>query len=112
MRINHIIGLVIAAGLTLSACAKPGERVLFDGKYYPAKVSKGKDARENFTVTVRRANQGLPGAREAGRYEATRYCIKNFGDSKIEWSVGPDSDQALISDGGDTVVLRGTCNTW
>ena len=112
MRTIKIIGILVAAGFTLSACAKPGERVRFDGNYYPAKVKKSKDARENFTVTVRRAKQGLAGAREAGRYEGTDYCIKNVGDSTIAWSVGPDSDEALITEGGDTVVLRGTCNKW
>ena len=112
MTISRITIGLLAATLTLSACAKPGDRVLFDGKYYPAKVKKDKTTRENFVVTVQRAAQGIDGAREAGRYEGTNYCIKNFGDSTIEWAEGQGPEDATPATGAGNLVLRGSCVKW
>lgn len=101
----------LAAILALGACAKPGERMLFEGQFYPAKAKKGA-TREEVIVTVRRIDQGLKGAREAGRYEATRYCVETVGDSTIDWVQGPDAaDGVLVTEGGN-LVLRGTCVKW
>ena len=104
-----ILGL--AAVLAVSACAKTGDRVRFAGNYYPAKAKKAGE-RHVFTVTVRRVNQGLPGAREAGRYAGTTYCIKHFGDSTIAWNPGPDDPAARIIAQNGNLVLRGVCNKW
>lgn len=106
-----ILAMAVISALGLTACAKPGERTLFEGKYYPAKVKKGA-TREEFVVSVRRVDQGIKGAREAGRFEATRYCIETVGDSTIEWLQGPDAeDGRLITEGGN-LVLSGTCVKW
>lgn len=109
-RAHGVKALGILALVGLAACGG-GDRVLFDGKYYPAKAKKD-GALERFVVTVRRADQGLEGAREAGRYEGTDYCIKKFGTSTIAWAPGPDADRAAILTDGGNVVLRGTCNKW
>jgi len=75
-----ILGLM-AVTLALPACGSnlrdtlrpAAKRVLFEGKYYPARLSRERDDRAAFTIVVSRAAQGLDGAREAGRYEATKY---------------------------------------
>lgn len=102
---------VLAAVLALSACSKPGDRMLFDGNYYPVKIKKGQ-TREAFSVTVRRIDQGINGARKAGKTEATRYCIETVGDSTITWQRGPDGQGGnLVTDRGN-LVLTGHCVKW
>lgn len=110
MRVRSL-GAILIALLAVSGCTRPGERVMFDGKYYPTKARKG-ETREQFTVTVRRAAQGIDGAREAGRFEATRYCIETVGDSTIHWTRGPDgAGGPLVTEGGN-LVLSGSCVKW
>ncbi|MEI4194682.1 hypothetical protein [Roseovarius sp. E0-M6] len=103
--------LAMTGALVATGCAKPGERVRFDGNYYPAKAKKVGE-RHNFVVTVRRVDQGIDGAREAGRYEGTDYCVKLFGDSTIAWNPGPDDAASRIVADNGNLVLRGTCNKW
>ena len=106
------IAAALAAALALTACGKPGERVRFDGNYYPAKLAKSGDRRAEFSVTVRGAAQGLNGAREAGRYEATRYCIETYGDSDIAWQAGYGPEDGRVLTGDGSLVLRGSCMIW
>lgn len=102
----------LAATLALTACGKPGERALFDGNYYPAKLSKSGERREEFSVAVRDAQQGINGAREAGRFEGTRYCVETYGDSDISWQpgYGPEDARAVSDSGG--LMMRGSCVKW
>lgn len=102
--------LVLAAAVGLSACAKREERLFFNGKYYPAKGRAASEDRKSFAVTVRRAAQGIEGARAAGGHEGTRYCVKNFGTSEIVWAQGPDSPNITMS--GGSLVLTGRCELW
>lgn len=86
------------------------DRVAFDGKSFRANVKKAdRKDRANFTVTVRDARQSLNGAREAGRYEAVKYCIAEFGTSDITWSQGPDVPDAVLVFDKDTLIFVGTC---
>ncbi len=85
----------------------------FDGKYYPIKArASDKADRKTFTVSVRRADQGLAGAREAGRYGGKQYCLKNYGTSEIRWIVGPDTPQSALGYSGGRLALSGTCVLW
>lgn len=97
-----------ACGASLGDTLKPASsRVLFEGNYFPARLSRDRDDRAAFSVVVSRAGQGLDGAREAGRYEATKYCIDQYGNSAAIWTVGPDSDGLTVGD--DQLVLAGRC---
>lgn len=107
---------VIISLLTLTllgGCVERAKRVYFDGKHYPTRgKAVSKDDRKAFVVTVRKAAQGLDGAREAGRHGGSRYCIETFGTSEIEWAVGPDSPaEALVLNNG-SLQLTGRCVTW
>lgn len=105
--------LLLVAGLALSGCAKKESRVYFNGNYYPTKGKHvGKDDRREFVVTVRRANQGEAGAREAGRYGGKQYCLKNYGTSEIEWAVGPDAPAGTYDASKGSIAMRGTCILW
>ena len=81
-------GLVAAAfAVTLSACAQNDEtRLPFQGVYFKTKASKVDDDRQRFTVSVKNMSLAPQGAVEAGEFEATRYCITNYGTSRIIWS--------------------------
>lgn len=110
-------GLLRGAALTalcaasLLACTPKDKRILFDGQHFrtKAKAVDRKVTVAAFTVEVKDAGKSLEGAREAGAYAATRYCIENYGSSTIVWTNGPeDAPQALVFDRG-ALVLRGTC---
>ena len=105
--------LILVAGLALSACTKKSERVLFNGNYYPTKAKAvGKADRKSFAVSVRRVDQGLAGAKEAGRHGGKEYCLKNYGTSEIQWSVGPDTPNTALDLSGGRLVFTGSCVLW
>ncbi|OZB16808.1 MAG: hypothetical protein B7X55_07335 [Rhodobacterales bacterium 34-62-10] len=84
-------------------------RQAFDGQFFRASLAHDRAAPADFVIRVQDAGKSLTGAREAGRYEATKHCIEYFGNSAADWTVGPDSpDEALVFDGG-TLVLTGRC---
>ncbi|WP_232796480.1 hypothetical protein [Roseovarius salinarum] len=106
---------LIALPALLGGCGNMTEfsdRMYFDGNYYPAKVKHDRENRRIFTLTVRRIGQGIEGAREAARYEGTRYCVDEYGTSEIAWVVAPDAplEELPISDG--KMVLQGKCERW
>ena len=82
----------------------------FDGIEFKSKVNKvDKDERSHFKVEVRKATQSIEGAKEAGRYAATRYCIEQYGSSKVEWISGPDQENATLTVIEDDLWLEGVC---
>ncbi|SLN34035.1 hypothetical protein PEL8287_01663 [Roseovarius litorisediminis] len=105
--------LVLTSTLVLGACTDKKERVFFDGKYYPAKAKhQSKNDRTFFTATVRKASQGLEGARAAALHAGTQYCVENYGTSQIDWSRAPDDDQSVIVTSNGNVVVAGECKIW
>ena len=107
-----IMGLAAASFLMMTGCSNPFEleenKVFFDGYYFSSKLSRSKLDDRSFDLTVRRANRSLSGAREAGRYEATRFCIKNYGTSDIKWVLGPDDQSIGLT--GKVLKLSGQCD--
>ena len=107
-----IMGLATSSFVIMVACSNPFEleenKVSFDGYYFSSKLSRSKLDDRSFDLTVRRANRSLSGAREAGRYEATRFCIKNFGTSDIKWVLGPDDQNIGLT--GKVLKLSGQCD--
>lgn len=102
--------LTIIAALALSACdrRKKTDDLAFDGVHFSSKSERAsKEERDRFYVTVKKANQSLDGAREAGRYGGTKYCIKEYGTSIIEWVVGPETENIVPVD--DAIRLEGIC---
>ncbi len=107
-----IIGLATSSFLIMMGCSNPLEleenKVSFDGYYFSSKLSRSKLDDRSFDLTVKRANRSLSGAREAGRYEATKFCIKNFGTSDIKWVLGPDDHSIGLT--GKVLNLTGQCD--
>ena len=54
-----------------------------------------------------RANRSLSGAKEAGRYEATIYCVNKFGTSDIAWDLDPEDVSAVRS--SNSIFIKGRC---
>ncbi|CUJ86979.1 hypothetical protein RUE5091_00541 [Ruegeria denitrificans] len=108
-----LLGGVIAMSV-VSACGgitSSSDRVFFDGQFFRAKakpVDKKKMPTE-FTVVVNGVSASLDGAREAGRYEGTKFCINNFGSSSIVWKVGPDTEPQNLRISDDKLTFAGTC---
>ena len=106
------MGLLTCSFLIMVGCSNPFEleenKVSFEGYYFSSKLSRNKLDDRSFDLTVRRANRSLSGAREAGRYEATRFCIKNYGTSDIKWVLGPDDQSIGLT--GKVLKLSGQCD--
>lgn len=107
-----LISLLLIVGLAVPACTRPEHRVTFGGFYFrtKAKPVNKKKTLADFTVTIKDVAQSLDGARQAGGYEGTRYCIDKFGTSRIIWTVGPATDpkQLRIDDG--QLLFQGRCD--
>lgn len=96
-------------GLGLGSGSPNRAQMIVDGVKYKAKAHTERSDRRAFTITITPA-AGNPGAaQEAGRYEATRYCLLTYGGSDAEWTVGPDTpvDQLRVVD--NTLTLQGRC---
>mgnify|MGYP003315785807 FL=1 len=107
-----VMTLIFCACLILLGCSNPltleENKVSFDGYYFPYKLIRNKVDDRSFDLTVKRANRSLSGAREAGRYEATRFCIKIFGTSDIKWFLDPDDENIGLT--GRVLKLSGQCD--
>ncbi len=113
MMISRNLTLGLITVVMLAGCTERAKRVYFDGKHFPTREKAvSKEERDRFVVTVRRVDQGLDPAREAGRHGGSRYCIKNFGTSEIEWASGPDDPAETLQVSNSTLTLTGRCITW
>lgn len=100
----------LAVLMLVASCSQlEQKRNFFDGSLFRASAKKVDKDRAEFLVTVSRASQTLKGARQAGDYEATRYCIQRFGTSDIAWAAGSEPEAISQVTAKDTLVLRGTC---
>lgn len=114
MRVKRSLAGVLAAATLLAACGEApsnATRVAFDGQYFrtKAKAVDKKKMPTEFTITVNGVSASFDGAREAGRYEAIRYCVQNFGSSRIKWTVSPDTEPQNLRIENDKLVFAGTC---
>ncbi|MCY4153548.1 MAG: hypothetical protein OXE94_15135 [Aestuariivita sp.] len=97
--------------LTLGlGCANEEDRTRFDGHYFRTNAAAvDRSDRRQFEVTVRNATASLVGAKEAGEYEAIRYCIEAYGTSDIKWLGGDDLETIEKEVVNDRLTLVGTC---
>lgn len=102
------IGIGLCVGL-LGACTLAQNRILFDGQFYNASVRKVDRQLDVFTVTAKPVSKSLQGAREAGLYEGTSYCVRTYGSSDIVWTAGPDAAEGQLNIDKDTLTLQGRC---
>ncbi|MCW8842024.1 MAG: hypothetical protein OQK00_01275 [Rhodobacteraceae bacterium] len=102
---------IVAGCANLRDRVSRSERVTFDGLYFPASVDRiDRDNRDHIKVYVQKPRQSLKAAREAGRFEAVKYCIKEYGTSQIDWINGPDVEDAALVFDRERLVFEGKCN--
>ena len=104
------MGLLLASALLVSGCSNVrADKVSFDGIFFRSTADAIDKQRDVFEVKVSPVSSSLEGAREAGRYEATSYCIENFGTSDLLWSQGPDAEDGTLIIDNNSLILRGIC---
>jgi len=110
LRIGALVGSLFSLLFLITACSgQSADDIAFDGQYFRTKTSKVDDQWEWFEVSISPASASLEGAREAGRYEGTRYCVQNFGTSVIDWIDGPDAEDGTLVISDNKLLLSGTC---
>ena len=102
-----LMSILLTLGLFSCGERYLDNQVAFEGTKFRANLNTMKGNEFAFNVTVNNAEQNLKGAREAGRYEATKFCIERLSTSDIEWIKGPDSDPLPLHDGN--LKLSGNC---
>ena len=110
-RYLRALATVVVASTLVAACSgttRNVNAVKFDGHYFAGRASKSSLDPHGFSVRIRNAAKSIAGAREAARYEATIYCIEQFGTSYIIWSIGPDDEAISLSNG--SLTLAGRCD--
>ena len=108
--LRALVTVVVASSLLAGCSGKTRNvnAVKFDGHYFSGRAAKIKADPYGFTVRIRNAAKSISGAREAARYEATIYCIEQFGTSDIIWSIGPDDEAISLSN--RSLTLAGRCD--
>lgn len=105
----RIIALILICVTALTACQKRKDQIAFDGQFFRASASSTREDRTTFDITVRPFSSSPKGALEAGRYQATVYCIKRYGVSAVDWETDPYQDPDTYAVDNDTLELRGRC---
>ena len=80
-----------------------------DGIRYKARLSAPRSDRRSVEIRVTPVGTNPSGAQEAGRYEATKYCIERFGGSEVAWVDGPDAPADRLQLSGGSLILSGRC---
>lgn len=85
-------------------------QIVVDGVRYKARLNTSSEDRRAMTITVTPVATNPKAALRAGRYEATKYCLKNYGGSVTAWTYGPYTpvEDLVITD--DTITLTGRCS--
>ena len=96
----------VATGLGAGAAGAKRNTTTIEGVRYRSRVNTSNEDRRSFSITVSPA-VNPEAAKAAGRYQATVYCLRNYGGSDTDWAVGP-SDPAQISD--NALLLSGRCS--
>lgn len=94
----------------LGACSGFGteNEPVFDGIKFNTKITVDKANPAAFEIWVAQAGRSIDGAREAGRFRSTVYCIKTYGASDVYWIVGPDQPTPIVQNGD--LYLKGACH--
>ena len=107
---NRISQFIVLLVLISPVGCTDDEELKFDGQYFRTQSeSTNKSDRRQFEVTVEDASLSLTGARQAGEFEAIRYCIEGYGTSSIRWAPGFAEDDEPSLTESDNMILVGKC---
>ncbi len=105
------VALLLLISISLVAgCNRKGTRNADTERELPfnAKFSKGDDPRE-IEVRVQNKGAGVEAVRESVRFEATKYCLINFGGSDADWRIDPVSNDWAFTQDGDSLTFFARC---
>jgi hypothetical protein len=106
--------IIIALSVLVAGCANQRERVFGTsaqaeaGLPYRADITKGDDRRD-ISVRVRAGGASVPAVRETVRFQATRYCLWNYGGSETRWTQDPATGDWAFTRSGEDMVFTGRC---
>jgi hypothetical protein len=104
---------MICVALTLTGCGLR-ERIFGGGGQsdralpYRAKLAKGEDRRD-ISVRVQSRGASVAAVRESVRFQATRYCLINFGGADTRWVINPVTGDWAFTRDGDDMIFQGRC---
>ena len=75
---------------------------------YKTSLSAQKNA-EEFVVSVKNKEQGIEEVRESVRFEATKYCLLNFGTSDINWKISQITQDWAFDSNSGKLIFSGQC---
>jgi hypothetical protein len=75
---------------------------------FKAKLSTGEDKRD-IAIAVVNKGAGVEEVRESVRFEATKYCLLNYGGSDAEWQISSVSEDWAFTQDGDKLVFNARC---
>ena len=75
---------------------------------FKAKLSSGEDKRD-IAIAVVNKGAGVEEVRESVRFEATKYCLLNYGGSDAEWQMSSVSEDWAFTQDGDKLVFNARC---
>ena len=101
--------IALSIFITFVSCGEryQDNQVSFDGVRFRSSLKTLPKDKLAFLVVVRDAEKSIKGALEAGRYEATKYCIEKLSTSDIDWDISPDANDLTLNNGN--LELSGRC---
>ena len=108
MRVLILLSMV----LLIAACGNrnPARNAVSNVELpYEADLDRGEDRRD-ITVRVEHEGDGLEEVRESVRFEATKYCLLNFGGSDTDWDIDPETGDWAFTQDGDELVFTARCS--
>lgn len=85
------------------------QQMVIDGVRFRARARPSSEDKRDITITIKPVAVNPEGAVEAGRYEATKYCLLTYGGSDTDWIIGPDTPLSQIPLEDDTFTMHGRC---
>ncbi len=107
MRILLLLSMILA----LAACGNrnPARNATTNVELpFETKLDRGEDPRD-IAVRVEHEGNGLEEVRESVRFEATKYCLLNFGGSDTDWDIDPATDDWAFTQDGDELIFTARC---
>ncbi|MDA7426609.1 hypothetical protein [Thalassococcus lentus] len=104
---------IVAMILALAGCERLGlvkrGTTIENNVYRGSAKAENRKERDYFIATAGPVSTSLDGAIQAAAHQGVQHCIKYYGTSEIEWTVGPDTDADALAVDNDKITLMGRC---
>ncbi|WP_245216251.1 hypothetical protein [Sagittula salina] len=104
-----LVLVAMLAGCGLGKGVRREQAQTFDGQTFRGTAKPVGDDRTQFVASVSQPGKSIDGAIKAAAYQGTKYCIRTYGTSDIDWSVGPDTPKDQLTITSDALMLTGQC---